>query len=221
MHHAHALSRPLFLFSVAMILVVSSGCSTPSTLAHQSVQEARVLDDFRLEGRIDGSTFRDAAGLVVLEVGRGGLGIGLTVGHGVAVRRLEDRWSPPLPLDIVSGSVGFQIGGEGGRLIMVFEDTESFENFVFDGTQFLAEASGTAWNATGAAGNPLDRAKVEVISSIGGLYGGAVIGGFGVTIDKSMMRKGYGQDVTPRQVLDDRDVLIPAGAATLWKSIDG
>ena len=210
------------MLSVAMItMVVSWGCSTPSNLAHQSIQEARVIDDFRLEGRLDETTFEEAAGLVVLEVGRGGLGIGLTVGHGVAVRRIDDRWSPPLPLDIISGSVGFQIGGEGGRLIMIFDDTVSFETFVFDGTQFLAEASGTAWNATGAAGNPLDPEKVKVISSFGGLYGGAVIGGFGVTIDKSMMRKGYGEDVTPRQVLDDRGVAIPAGAATLWKSIEG
>ena len=199
----------------------SWGCSTPSTLAHQSIQEARVIDQFRLEGRIGDATFDGAAGLVVLEVGRGGLGIGLTIGHGVAVRRLEDRWSSPLPLDIVSGSVGLQIGGEGGRLIMVFEDNASFETFVFEGTQFLAEASGTAWNASGAAGNPLDPERVEVISSIGGLYGGAVIGGFGVTVDKSMMRKGYGKDITPRQVLDDRGVSIPAGAATLWKSIEG
>lgn len=210
------------MLSVVMItMVVSSGCSTPSNLAHQSIQEARVIDDFRLEGRLDETTFEEAAGLVVLEVGRGGLGIGLTVGHGVAVRRIDDRWSPPLPLDIISGSVGFQIGGEGGRLIMIFDDTVSFETFVFDGTQFLAEASGTAWNATGGAGNPLDPEKVKVISSFGGLYGGAVIGGFGVTIDKTMMRKGYGEDVTPRQVLDDRGVAIPAGAATLWKSIEG
>ena len=220
MNHSCLLTRSLLLLSMAVVFG-SWGCSTPSTLAHQSIQEARVIDQFRLEGRIGDATFDGAAGLVVLEVGRGGLGIGLTIGHGVAVRRLGDRWSSPLPLDIVSGSVGLQIGGEGGRLIMVFEDNASFETFVFEGTQFLAEASGTAWNASGAAGNPLDPERVEVISSIGGLYGGAVIGGFGVTVDKSMMRKGYGKDITPRQVLDDRGVSIPAGAATLWKSIEG
>ena len=213
-----ALCRSLLLFA-GMAFAGIPGCSTPNSLAHQSIQEARVLDEFRLEGRLDAGTFEGAAGVVVLEVGRGGLGIGLTVGHGVAVRSLDGRWSPPLPLDIVAGSVGFQIGGEGGRLVMVFKDTASFEDFVFNGTQFLAEASGTAWTASGSAGDPLDRDRVEVISSVGGLYGGAVIGGFGVSVDQSMMRKAYREDVTPRQVLDDRDVLIPAGAATLWKSL--
>lgn len=213
-----ALCRSLLLFA-GMAFAGIPGCNTPNSLAHQSIQEARVLDEFRLEGRLDAGTFEGAAGVVVLEVGRGGLGIGLTVGHGVAVRSLDGRWSPPLPLDIVAGSVGFQIGGEGGRLVMVFKDTASFEDFVFNGTQFLAEASGTAWTASGSAGDPLDRDRVEVISSVGGLYGGAVIGGFGVSVDQSMMRKAYREDVTPRQVLDDRDVLIPAGAATLWKSL--
>lgn len=213
-----SLCRSLILFG-GMALAVVPGCSTPNSLAHQSLQEARVLDEFRLEGRLDAGTFEGAAGVVVLEVGRGGLGIGLTFGHGVAVRRLDGRWSPPLPLDIVAGSVGLQIGGEGGRMVMVFKDNASFEDFVFNGTQFLAEASGTAWTASGAAGDPLERDRVEVISSVGGLYGGAVIGGFGVSIDESMMRKAYGGEVTPRQVLDDRDVTIPAGAVTLWRSL--
>lgn len=202
-----------------LISVVLGGCAKPQSLAHQSVQDARVIDRFRLDGEVKTSSFDGSAGVVVLEIGRGGLGIGLTIGHGVAIRRIGDRWSPPLPLDLVSGSIGFQIGGQGGSMIMVFRDVSSFEDFVFEGTQFLAEASGTAWTATGAAGDPLDRPRVEVISSVGGLYGGAVIGGFGVSVDGAMMRAAYGGDITPRRVLDDRDLDIPAGASTLWKSL--
>lgn len=213
---------PLTCSSVLLVIsVVLGGCAKPQSLAHQSVQDARVLDEFRLDGEIQDSTFNGAAGVVILEIGRGGLGIGLTVGHGVAMRRLDDRWSPPLPLDLVSGSIGLQIGGQSGSMIMVFRDSASFEDFVFEGTQFLAEASGTAWTATGAAGDPLDRPRVEVISSTGGLYGGAVIGGFGVSVDGAMMRAAYGKDVTPRRILDDRDIDIPAGASTLWKSLGG
>jgi lipid-binding SYLF domain-containing protein len=198
--------RLLALASLALI----AGCSSPSNLAYQSVQDARVLDEFRLARRIDDSTFRG---------GRGGFVVGLTAGHGVAVRRLGDHWSPPLPLDIVAGSLGLQIGGEGGRLVMIFSSTEAFENFVFEGSQFLAEASGTAWNAKGAAGDPLDPSQVQVISEVGGLYGGAVIGGFGVSVDRSMMKRAYGESASPRAILEDRDVVTPAGAATLWKSL--
>ena len=204
---------------LVVISVLLGGCAKPQSLAHQSVQDARVIDRFRLDGEVKTSTFDGSAGVVVLEIGRGGLGIGLTIGHGVAIRRIDDRWSPPLPLDLVSGSIGLQIGGQSGSMIMVFRDVSSFEDFVFEGTQFLAEASGTAWNATGAAGDPLDRPRVQIISSVGGLYGGAVIGGFGVSVDGAMMRAAYGRDITPRRVLDDRDVGVPAGASTLWKSL--
>lgn len=213
------LCRWCWLLLLTPLLVGAAGCAKPRTLAFQSVQDARVLDGFRLDGRLDDASFDEAAGVVILEFGRGGLGIGFTVGHGVALRRSEDRWSPPLPLDIVSGSVGLQIGGEGGRMVMIFRDAASFEDFVFEGTQFLAEASGTAWTASGAAGNPLDRPTVEVVSSTGGLYGGAVIGGFGVTVDGAMMRDAYGPDATPRGVLDGRGVATPPGAITLWKSL--
>ena len=204
---------------LVVISVLLGGCAKPQSLAHQSVQDARVIDRFRLDGEVKTSTFDGSAGVVVLEIGRGGLGIGLTIGHGGAIRRINDRWSPPLPLDLVSGSIGLQIGGQSGSMIMVFRDVSSFEDFVFEGTQFLAEASGTAWNATGAAGDPLDRPRVQIISSVGGLYGGAVIGGFGVSVDGAMMRAAYGRDITPRRVLDDRDVGVPAGASTLWKSL--
>ena len=58
-----------------------------------------------------------------------------------------------------------------------------------------------------------------MVSSTGGLYGGAVIGGFGVTVDSSMMRDGYGPEATPRGVLDGRGAPTPPGAITLWKSL--
>lgn len=209
------------LAALAIVSSLAAGCAEPRNLAYQSVQDARIIDEFRLARRLDDADFRGAAGVVVLEVGRGGFVVGLTAGHGVAVRRLGDGWSPPLPLDVVAGSIGFQIGGEGGRMVMIFDDAVAFEDFVFQGTEFVAEASGTAWNATGGAGDPLEPGRVRVVSEVGGLYGGAIIGGFGVDVDKAKMRKAYGEDASPRAVLDGRGVATPAGAATLWKSLGG
>ena len=91
------LCRWCWLLLLTPLLVGGAGCAKPRTLAFQSVQDARVLDGFRLDGRLDDASFDEAAGVVILEFGRGGLGIGFTVGHGVALRRSEDRWSPPLP----------------------------------------------------------------------------------------------------------------------------
>lgn len=210
----------LLLAILCSIPATLAGCG-PSTLASQSLQDARVVDRFRLLRKIDESTLSDAKGVIVMEFGRGGLGLGMSAGHGVAVRRLGDRWSPPVPVDLVSGSIGAQIGGEGGRIMLICRTSESFDRLVFDGASFLAEASGTAGNATGGAGRPTDRPEVEVLTDVGGLYGGAVIGGFSIQVDSTTLRKAYGKGVGPRQVLDDVDVAIPAGAETLWAALNG
>lgn len=204
----------------ASVVGGGSGCG-PSTLASQSLQDARVVDRFRVLRKLGDETLADAKGVIVLEFGRGGLGLGMTAGHGVAVRRLDDRWSPPVPVDLVAGSIGAQIGGEGGRLMLICRTTESFDRLVFDGASFLAEAAGTAGNATGGAGRPTDLSDVDVLSDVGGLYGGAVIGGFSIQIDSTTLRKAYGKGVGPRQVLDDVDVEIPAGTETLWSALNG
>ena len=49
-----------------MILGLSN-CG-PNNIAYQSLQDARVVDGFRLDGRIDDSTFADAVGVVVMEI---------------------------------------------------------------------------------------------------------------------------------------------------------
>ncbi len=211
-------SRSILLLSAGMILGLSN-CG-PNNIAYQSLQDARVVDGFRLDGRIDDGTFADAVGVVVMEIGGGGLGIGMHGGHGVAIRRLDDGWSAPLPLDYISGSIGLQIGGTSAEIILVFKAESAFNDFVFEGTRFLATASGTAISASGGVGDPLDGEETLVIDRSSGLYGGAVIGGLGVSIDEKLMRASYGSDVLPLDVLSGH-VDPQAGATSLWRSLDG
>jgi lipid-binding SYLF domain-containing protein len=195
---------------LTLTLFAGTGCG-PDSIAYQSFQDARVVSDLRLDGKIDGSTFADAKGVVILEIGGGGLGIGMMGGHGVAMRRLNDAWSAPLPLDYISGSIGLQIGGKTADLVLVFRSTEAFDDFVFDGTRFIAKASGTV-------GDPMKADDTTVISIIKGLYGGAVIGGLGVSIDQKLMLKSYGDGTTPHAVLDG-SVGAVAGAESLWSEL--
>ena len=216
-HHRPKFRSILPLFA-GMILGLSN-CG-PDNIAYQSLQDARVIDGFRLDGRVDDGTFANAAGVVVLEIGGGGLGIGMHGGHGVAIRRLDDGWSAPLPLDYISGSVGLQIGGTSTEVVLVFNAESAFNDFVFKGTRFLATASGTAISASGGVGDPLEGEETVVIDRRSGLYGGAVIGGLGVSIDEKLMRSSYGRHVLPLDVLSGH-VDPPAGATSLWRSLDG
>lgn len=210
--------RSLLPLLGGMVLGLSS-CG-PDNIAYQSLQDARVIDGFRLDGRIGDDTFTDAVGVVVLEIGGGGLGIGMYGGHGIAIRRLDEGWSAPLPLDYISGSIGLQIGGTSAEIILVFKSESAFNDFVFEGTRFLATASGTAISASGGVGDPLDGEETVVIDRSSGFYGGAVIGGLGVSIDEKLMRSSYGDDVLPLDVLSGH-VDPPAGATSLWRSLDG
>ena len=208
----------LLLGALSLVLLAGSGCG-PDSIAFQSYQDTRIVSDLRAAGKIDASTFADARGVVIMEIGGGGLGIGMMGGHGVALRRLGDGWSPPLPLDYISGSIGLLIGGKTADIVLVFGSRESFEDFVFDGTRFIAEASGTAIRATGTAGDPMKADDTTVISMSQGLYGGAAIGGLGVTIDEKLMLKSYGAGTNPHDVLDG-NVEVQAGAEGLWKELD-
>ena len=211
-------SKASLLFGLLFLsLFAGSGCG-PDSMAYQSFQDARMVNDFRLAGKIDGATFADADGVVILEIGGGGLGIGMMTGHGVAMRRLGETWSAPLPLDYISGSIGLQIGGQTADLILVFRSTEAFDEFVFNGTRFVAKASGTAMSASGTAGDPMKNGDTTVISRVKGLYGAAVIGGLGVMIDEKLMLKSYGEGTNPHDVLDG-GVAAVAGAESLWDAI--
>lgn len=207
-----------FFGLLLLTLLTGWGCG-PDSIAYQSFQDARVVNDLRLSGKIDSSTFVGAEGVAILEIGGGGLGIGMMGGHGVAMRRLDGAWSAPLPLDYISGSIGLQIGGKTADIVLVFRSADSFDDFVFNGTRFIAEASGTAIRATGAAGDPMKAGETTVISIVKGLYGGAVIGGLGVSIDEKLMRKSYGEGTGPRDVLDG-SIKAMAGAESLWSAIN-
>jgi lipid-binding SYLF domain-containing protein len=219
MSTSHVPNRRSMLPLFAGMIFGLSSCG-PDNIAYQSLQDARVIDGFRLDGRVDDATFADAVGVVVMEIGGGGLGIGMYGGHGVAIRRLADGWSAPLPLDYISGSIGLQIGGTSTEIILVFRSDSAFNDFVFEGTRFLATASGTAISASGGVGDPLDGEETLVIDRSSGLYGGAVIGGLGVSIDEKLMRSSYGAEVLPLDVLSGQ-VDPPAGATSLWRSLDG
>ena len=69
------------------------------------------------------------------------------------------------------------------------------------------------------AGDPMKADDTTVISMSQGLYGGAAIGGLGVTIDEKLMLKSYGAGTNPHDVLDG-NVEVQAGAEGLWKELD-
>ena len=196
-----------------------SGCA-PSSLAYLTLDDARIVNKMHIDGKYEASMADGAAGIAILDLTTVGVGFGMTAGHGVVVAKSGDGWSSPVPVDVISGSVGLQLGGQNAKVMMIFRTQEAFDAFVFNESSFVAEASGTAGSKSDSAGSPLKSSDVTVISQIGGLYGGAVIGGISVTINKDLMKKSYGDGVDANSILGG-SALTPAGADSLWKALKG
>lgn len=202
---------------LALTLLAVGGCA-PSSLGYLNLEDARIVNRMRFDQRFSDSDLAGAVGVAVLDVTTVGIGVGVTVGNGVVLQRSGAGWSAPLPVKMVSGSIGAQLGGKNAKVLMVFRTQERFDAFVFGGAEFVAQAEGTAGAAAGGVGSPLSKNDVEVISEVDGLYGGAVIGGFGVVVNRDLMREAYGVEADARAVLGG-DVPTPAGADSLWSAL--
>lgn len=200
--------------SVGVLIAMFQGCA-PSSLGYLNIENAHIVNGMRVDGKVTDSTFNGAVGVAVLDATTVGIAIGMTGGHGVVLQKNGDAWSPPLPVDLISGSIGLQLGGKNAKILMVFRSREAFDEFIFQGSEFVAEASGAAGKSAGSAGDPLSHPDIEMISDVGGLYGGAVIGGLGVSVNNDLVHKAYGEGTTPEQILQGK-VSTPAGAEALW-----
>ena len=202
---------------LALALMAVGGCA-PSSLGYLNLEDARIINRMRLNQKFVAADLTDVVGVAVLNTTTVGIGVGVTAGNGIVMQRSGTGWSPPLPVKIVTGSIGAQLGGKNAKMLMLFQTQERFDAFVFGGAEFVAQAAGTAGKADSGVGDPLAKPDVKVISEVGGLYGGAVIGGFGVVVNKDLLRKAYGSDIGAEAVLRGA-VGTPPGATSLWNAL--
>ncbi len=198
-----------------------SGCATvtPPLLTANTPQEevrnaAQIMRDFRRlpEPGIPEAVLRNARGLAIMEVARGGAGITGRAGKGIVVSRTGRGWSGPV--FIATGGVGFgpQIGGDVTEFVLVLNTREAVEAFARGGT---VQLSGTLSAAAGPVGRTaqvgaVPFAPVYTYSRSQGLFAGASIGGAAFVTRPDAIQAYYGRPVTPRQILFG-GVTPPAG----------
>ena len=200
------------LWPCAMLLIALSlqGCKTANPLLEDTTKGLSAFNRVQASKTPVPKEELDAcAGVALIKAFNAGVVFGAMGGDGILVKRLETGWSPPLAIGIFQGTFGAQIGAEGVDIVFVFQDAQSLADFVHKGVFFYAGASGTAADATGqsvASGPP-----VKAYISAGGLYGGATIGGCGITIDKDANAKAYGEGWTVEDVISGKFPTPPGG----------
>lgn len=155
------------------------------------------------ERRIPKEILERAEGLGIIEITRGGFGVGGQHGSGVLLAKNNGKWSAPIAFSASGGSIGFQIGLEVKKLIYVLNTKTALEAFTQDEkVKLSAVANATAGpDHVAQDANTMAKYDVYVYSLSEGAFAGAAVGGEVVGIDTKANARTYGKEVTTSDLL--------------------
>jgi lipid-binding SYLF domain-containing protein len=200
-----ALGRRVMILSVLAVLAGSNPAFAAS-MQETVADSAGIVREFARipERRIPARVLRNAKGVAVLRVLKGGFGVSGRLGEGVVLARLSrGGWSGPSAIATGGGGFGFQIGGEVTDFVIILNSQAAVNAFAGGGNvQFggaLSVAAGPAGRTAEAGVLPV--AAVYTYSRSKGLFAGASLEGTLLVAQSDKNASYYGRPVTPRQIL--------------------
>lgn len=195
------------------------GACTSERMTQVIGEDIGILRGFQTAQAIAPEKVAEAKAIAIIRETKGAAVVGASGGEGVLLRRLgPDRWSPPLAIEMSSGSFGLQIGGESRDIVLLFFDGAAVDRMLTSGSFAIGRAEGSFGDSFGRAGGAFPEPDVEAYVRLGGLYGGLSVGGIGFGPSEKLNTATYGSLWSARRVLNG-EVDTPAGAPTLWKMI--
>jgi SH3 domain-containing YSC84-like protein 1 len=142
---------------------------------------------------------------VVPSLVKGGFVVGASHGRGMATCRMENGgWTPPAPLTMTGGSIGFQIGVQGVDLVMMIMNDRGLQALLTNKFKLGADASAAA----GPVGRHVEgstdwklKAEVLTYSRARGLFAGVTVNGSSITQDEDATRELYGRFIPFKTIL--------------------
>ena len=162
------------------------------------------------EERLPGKLLEKAQGIAIIPgVIKAAWGVGGQWGRGiVAVRDKDGRWSDPLFISLVGGSVGFQIGVQKSDIILVFKNRKNIEQVASGKLTLGADASvaaGPVGRQAEAATDWEMESEIYSYAKSKGLFAGVSIKGAAMQFDEDANAAFYGRDgVRPDDVLSGK-----------------
>lgn len=212
-----------FILSLATAAVMLPAALHAGAKEDAQVQQAAaVVHRFKTlpENEIPAHILRNAKGLAIITVTKGGFVWSGKVGQGVVVARNGRTWSGPS--FIGTGGVGFgpQIGGQVTEFIFVLNTPEAVRAFTSDANvQFggaLSVAAGPVGRSAEAAVTPT--AAVYAYSRSQGLFAGASLEGTVMATKKKANERYYNRPVEAAAILAGK-VRAPASSRSLCSSL--
>jgi SH3 domain-containing YSC84-like protein 1 len=210
------------IFSIAAILLTAW---LATTAAHATMQDdvnqaVSVLERFQEipESAIPDVILRDAKGIAILTLTKGGFLISGRGGTGVVLARTEKGWSGPSAIGAGGMGFGFQAGAQVSELVFVLNTPDAVVAFAKGGNVTLGGAMSLA---TGPVGRDLEGAMtlgavMYTYSRSQGFFAGVSLEGTVIGTRDDANAEYYGKPVSARDILSG-SVEPPAGAQKLLK----
>jgi len=183
---------------------------------------AAIMNRFRSlpEGQIPRDVMRNAKGLAILSVVKGGFIWSGKYGKGVVVTRSGRSWAGPSFIRTAGVGFGPQIGGQVTDVVLVLNTHEAVRAFTSGTTAQLGGALSVAAGPVGRAAEAgvTDRAAIFAYSLNKGLFAGLSLEGTVITTREDANARYYGQNVSPSRILSGK-VSAPRRSSELIASL--
>jgi len=212
---ASALSMGAILFTACLA----------TAAAHADMQDdinqaVSVLERFQEipETAVPDVIMRDAKGLAILTLTKGGFVFTGRGGSGIVVARTEKGWSGPSAIGAGGMGFGFQAGAQVSELVIVLNTPDAVVAFAKGGNVTLGGAMSLAAGPVGRdlEGSMAVGAVMYTYSRSQGLFAGVSLEGTVVYTRDEANAEFYGKPVQAREILSG-SIEPPAGAQKLLK----
>lgn len=212
-------TKPFCILLITTLLAVSVHGKDEETQVNQA---AAIIKRFKSipEKEIPSQVMRDAKGLAILTVTKGGFVISGKYGQGVVVARTTDGWSSPAFIRTGGIGVGPQIGGSVTEFVLVLNTPEAVKAFSKGTNVQLGGAISVAAGPAGrsAEAGVMPKAAVYSYSVSQGLFAGVSLEGTVIKSNPKGNERYYHAAVSVEDILKGK-VSPPASAAELIKSL--
>jgi lipid-binding SYLF domain-containing protein len=210
------------LLSMGAILITAC---VVTTAAHADLQDdvnqaVSILERFQEipETAIPDVIMRDAKGIAILTLTKGGFVFSGRGGSGIVVARTDKGWSGPSAIGAGGMGFGFQAGVQVSELVIVLNTPDAVVAFAKGGNVTLGGAMSLA---TGPVGRDLEGAMavgavMYTYSRSQGFFAGVSLEGTVIGTRDEANAEFYGKPVTAKEILSG-SVAPPAGAQKLLK----
>ncbi len=205
------MKKLLAIVAAAAFLPIWTAVADDSSAVKRLRKATFVLD--QAKATIPHSTLASAECIAVLPgVKRGAFLFGASYGAGYASCRTPRGWSAPAGIDMHTGSVGLQAGGEETDYVILIMGPDARKKMLDSNLKFNASASAAA----GTTGPSTDEMGSDVLvwARSGGAFAGLDVSGGRLTQDNSANKALYGYKMPNALILEGK--VYPPAIAQTW-----